>query len=102
MNLGIIGWVLAQVAEFAVETFGAPDWVLQIFVVFLFLGLPLALLLSWAFELTPEGVKHEKDVDRSQSITSRTGRKLDFIIIGVLAIAIIVLLVDEFIAIHCA
>jgi TolB-like protein len=85
----IIGWVLAQVAEFAFETFGAPDWVLKVFVVILLLGLPLALFFSWAFELTPDGIKREADVDRDRSITSKTGRKLDFAIIAFLAVGLI-------------
>lgn len=89
-------WALAQVAEFAVENFGAPQWALQIFVVFLILGLPVALFLAWAFELTPEGIKRDKDVDRSRSDTAQTGRKLDFIIIGVLVFAVGFLLVDKF------
>ena len=84
----VIGWVLAQIAEFAFENFGAPDWVLKSFVVVLLLGLPVALFLAWAFELTPEGVKHEKDVDRSKSITRTTARKIDFVIIGALVIAV--------------
>lgn len=84
----VIAWVLAQVAEFAFENFGAPDWVLKTFTIVLLLGLPLALIFAWAFELTPEGVKREKDVDRSASITARTGRKLDFLIIGTLVIAL--------------
>jgi TolB-like protein len=92
----VIGWALAQVAEFAVDNFGAPDWVLKTFVVFLFLGLPLALFFAWAFEMTPEGIKREKDVDRSQSITTQTGRKLDFTIIGVLVVAVGFLLTDKF------
>jgi TolB-like protein len=92
----IICWALAQVAEFAVDNFNAPDWALQVFVVFLILGLPLVLFLAWVFELTPEGVKREKDIDRSQSITAKTGRKLDRIIIGVLAIAVALLLTDKF------
>lgn len=84
----IVGWVLAQIAEFAFENFGAPDWVLKSVVVVLLLGLPLALIFAWAFEMTPEGLKREADVDRSQSITSQTGRKLDFIIIGILVLAL--------------
>lgn len=84
----IIGWVLAQVAEFAFENFGAPEWVLKTFVVVLLLGLPLALFFAWAFEITPEGVKREKDVDRSKSVTPSTGRMLDFVIIGALVIAL--------------
>jgi TolB-like protein len=94
----IVGWLLAQIAEFAVENFGAPDWVLKIFVVFLILGLPLVLLFAWAFELTPEGIKLEKNVDRDESITPQTGRKLDFIIIGVMALALIYMVADKFIA----
>ncbi len=80
----VLGWLAAQVAEFATENFGAPEWALKTFVVFLMLGLPFALIFAWAFEVTPDGIKREKDVDRSQSITTQTGRKLDFTIIGVL------------------
>jgi TolB-like protein len=92
----IVGWLLAQVAELAFDAFGAPDWVLKSVLVVLLLGLPLALIFAWVFELTPEGLKLEKDVDRSQSITAQTGRRLDFIIIGVLAVAVAFLLVDKF------
>jgi TolB-like protein len=93
----VIGWLLAQVAEFAFENFGAPEWVLRSFVVVLLLGLPVALIFAWAFEMTPEGLKREKDVDRSQSITPQTGRKLDRLIISVLAIAVVVLVGERFI-----
>jgi TolB-like protein len=92
----IVGWLLAQVAELAFDAFGAPDWVLKSVLFILALGLPLALFFAWAFEVTPEGIKLEKNVDRSQSITPQTGRKLDRIIIGVLAAGIAFLLVDKF------
>jgi TolB-like protein len=84
----IIAWVIAQVAEFAFENFGAPEWVLKSVVVMLLLGLPLAIFFAWAFEVTPEGIKREDEVDRSQSIVSQTGRKLDRTIIGVLIVAL--------------
>lgn len=84
----VIGWFLAQFAEFAFENFGAPDWVLKSVVVVLLLGLPLALFFAWAFEITPEGVKREEEVDRSQSITRTTGRNLDRVIIGTLVLAL--------------
>jgi len=84
----VIGWLLVQVAEFAFENFGAPEWVLKTFTVVVLLGLPLALFFAWAFELTPEGVKREKDIDRSRSITPLTGRRLDFVIIGALVVAL--------------
>ena len=93
----VVSWLLAQVAEFAFENFGAPEWVLKTFVVVLLLGLPLVLFFAWAFELTPEGVKREKDVDRSQSITPQTGQKLNRVIIVVMALAIAYFAVDKFV-----
>lgn len=93
----IVGWLLAQIAEFAAVHFGAPDWALKAFVAFVVLGLPLMLLFAWAFEITPEGIKLEKHVDREKSITAQTGRKIDFIIIVVMAIALIYMVADKFI-----
>ncbi|MDH5241793.1 MAG: hypothetical protein OEW73_13530 [Gammaproteobacteria bacterium] len=92
----VIAWVVAQIAEFAFENFGAPDWVLKTVVVLLLLGLPVILVFAWAFELTPEGLKREKDVDRSQSITSQTGHKLDRTIIAVLVVALAWFAWDKF------
>ena len=59
----VAAWLLAQLAEFAISTFGAPAWVLQTFVVFLVLGLPIALILAWAFDVTPPGA-NQAAVDR--------------------------------------
>ena len=91
----VIGWVLAQIAEFAFENFGAPEWVLKTFVVSILLGLPIALVFAWAFEVTPEGIKREKHVDRSESITTKTGRKIDYLIIAVLLVAVTILAIDK-------
>jgi TolB-like protein len=85
----VIGWLLAQIAEFAFENFGAPEWVLKSFVVVLLLGMPLALFFAWAFEMTPEGLRREKDIDRSESITHVTRRKLDYVIVITLVLAVI-------------
>jgi len=84
----ITAWLLAQVADLLLENFNAPGWVIQAILIVLLIGFPLALIFAWAFELTPEGLKKEKDVDRSQSITKITGRKLDRTIIVVLVIAL--------------
>jgi TolB-like protein/Tfp pilus assembly protein PilF len=92
----IVGWLLVEVASTVLPTFEAPQWVLQTVTFVIVLGFPLALILAWAFELTPEGIKREKDVDRSASITHRTGRKLDFLIIGVLGIAVIYFVSEKF------
>jgi len=93
----VIAWALAQVAELALDSFDAPSWVMKSLLLLLALGLPLALFFAWAFELTPEGLKREKDVDRSQSITHETGRRLNSLIIVVLLIAVGMLLVDKFV-----
>jgi len=82
------GWILVEVADVVLPTFGAPDWVQKVLTFLVIVGLPIALIFAWAFELTPEGLKLDKDVDRSQSMTTKTGRKLDFIIIGLLVIAL--------------
>ncbi len=92
----LIAWVIAQVAELALDSFEAPSWVIKAVLLLLALGLPVALFFAWAFEMTPDGIKREKDVDRSQSITPQTGRKLNRLIIGVLVIAVGVLLADKF------
>jgi len=93
----VTAWLITQVLEVALESFGSPEWVMKTVLVVLAAGLPLALIFAWAFELTPEGLKREKDVDRTKSITPQTGRKLDYVIIGVLAIAVVFLLLDRFI-----
>lgn len=85
----VTAWLVAQVAELALESFGTPDWVIKTILFVLAIGLPIALIFAWAFELTPEGVKREKDVDRSQSITHETGRKLNYTIIGILVVALV-------------
>ena len=61
------------------------------------MGFPIALIFAWAFELTPEGIKREAEVDRTGSITHVTGRKLDFAIIGLLVIAVVYFAVDKFV-----
>lgn len=88
----VVAWMLVEVASIVLPTFKAPDWIMQVFILLIVLGLPLAMILAWAFELTPEGIKKEKDVDRSQSITQQTGRKLNFAVIAVLALAVVLLL----------
>ena len=77
-------WLVLQVADLVLENIAAPDWVMQVFMLMFALGFPLTLIFSWAYELTPEGLKRETDVDRDQSITGDTGRKLDMATIGML------------------
>ncbi len=91
----LFSWVLLQGVDFALDLIGAPNWIIQALSIAVVSGLPIALIIAWVFELTPEGIKREKDVDHKQSITTKTGRKLDRVIIGVLALAVMYLLVDK-------
>ncbi len=93
----IVGWLLVEVASVVLPTLLLPDWTLRILVLFVILGFPLALIFAWAYELTPEGLKKEKDVDRSESITHITGRKLDYLIIAVLVFALGYFAFDKFV-----
>ena len=88
----IVAWLVMQIADVVLNNITAPDWVFQVLMLFLAVGLPFAVILAWAFELTPEGLKKEKEVDRSQSVTHQTGRKLDFAIIAVLTVGIVFLI----------
>jgi hypothetical protein len=72
----VVGWLLIQAASILFPTFDAPPWVMKVFVVVLVLGFPAALILSWAFEITPEGIKRESEVGPNESMTRRTGRKI--------------------------
>ena len=89
--------LLLQVADVVLNNIEAPNWVFQTILLLVALGFPFAVIFAWAFELTPEGLKKEKDVDRSQSITQVTGRKLDFTIIAVLVLALGYFAYDKFV-----
>jgi TolB-like protein/Flp pilus assembly protein TadD len=92
----LMGWVLLQGADFALDLVDAPNWVIQALSIAVITGLPIALFFAWVFEMTPEGIKRESQIDRSQSITPHTGRKLNNIIIVFLAVAVAWLLADKF------
>jgi TolB-like protein/Tfp pilus assembly protein PilF len=89
-------WLLLQVADVVLDNIASPPWVFQVIMLLGALGLPIAIIFAWAFELTPEGIKKEKDVDRSQSVTQTTGRKLDYTIIAVLIVAVGYFAIDKF------
>ena len=95
-----ITWLIIQVADIVFENFGTPEWVMKTLMFLLAIGFPLAILFAWAYEMTPEGIRREKDVDRSQSITHETGQKLNRTIIVVLLVAVGFLLVDKFMMRH--
>ncbi|KAA9131346.1 tetratricopeptide repeat protein [Marinihelvus fidelis] len=92
----LMGWVLLQGADFVLDLIGAPEWVIRALAVVIVVGLPITLFFAWAFEMTPEGLKRDHEVDRSQSITPQTGRKLDRAIIAFLAVALLLVLAERF------
>jgi TolB-like protein/Tfp pilus assembly protein PilF len=93
----IVSWLIAQVLQLVFESFGTPDWVMKTVLVLLASGLPIAVFFAWAFEMTPEGLKREHEVDRSQSITPQTGKKLNSLIITVLVLALAYFAYDKFV-----
>ncbi len=84
----IVGWLLVQIADTFFPALQLPEWTVTFVAGLVILGFPLALILSWAYELTPEGMEQTKSVPLSESITKVTGRKLDFAIIGALVLAL--------------
>ncbi|MEJ2534595.1 MAG: tetratricopeptide repeat protein [Gammaproteobacteria bacterium] len=92
----LIAWIVLQAADFVLEVIGAPGWVLQVFVLAAVIGMLAALIFAWVFELTPEGLKRESEIDRDRSVTRKTGKKLDTVIMAALVAAVIVLGWDNF------
>jgi TolB-like protein len=93
----VVAWLVAQVLQLVFESFGTPDWVMKTVLVLLATGLPFALFFAWAFEMTPDGLKRESEVDRSQSITHETGQKLNYTIISVLVLSLGYFAYDKFV-----
>ncbi|NOX70503.1 MAG: hypothetical protein GXP15_15035 [Gammaproteobacteria bacterium] len=93
----VVAWLLLQVSATLVPALLLPEWIQSAVALLLILGFPVALLLAWAYELTPEGLKKEKDVDRSQPTPDNNGRKLNFVIIGLFAAALVYFAFDKFV-----
>jgi len=89
-------WLALQIADLVLENIHAPDWVMQVFMLGMAIGFPFALIVAWAFEVTPEGVKLHKNVDPEKSILRHTGHQLNRGIIVILSMAIVLLLTDKF------
>jgi len=91
----VASWLILQIADVLFDAMELPSTWVRLVLAILILGFPLALIFSWVFEMTPEGLKREKDVDRSQSITSDTSRKVNILIIVMLALAIGAVVMDQ-------
>ncbi|GAB5410298.1 MAG: hypothetical protein BalsKO_26630 [Balneolaceae bacterium] len=92
---GIAGWLIIQIVTVIEQPLSIPDWFDTIVIIFVGICFPMVLIFAWAFELTPEGIKKSKEVDITESVTSRTGKKLNGIIIGVLSVALFFVLVER-------
>lgn len=89
-------WVFFQIADTLFLLVGAPDWVSRVLLILLGLGLPFMVAFAWAFELTPEGLRRTEEVDPAQSQTKETGRRIQYLIVGLLGLAVVVLAADRF------
>src|SRR5213082_3408197 len=97
-GLYLVGaWLLTQVASTVLPMFGAPDWLPRTVVIVLVIGFVPALIFSWAFELTPQGLKRDEDVPLEQSIAPQTGRRMNRLIIAVLMLALGYFVFDKFV-----
>ena len=92
----VAAWLLLQVTDVLSSLLPVPEWTGSLVFILLVIGFPVVLIFSWIYELTPEGIKREKNVDRSQSITGETGRKINILIIVLLLLAIATVLLDRF------
>ncbi|HEY1837113.1 MAG TPA: tetratricopeptide repeat protein [Rhizomicrobium sp.] len=90
-------WALAQGIASLGPTLGAPDFATRWFLMAAAIGFPFWIAFAWFYELTPEGIKRERDVDTDKSVLRATGRRLDFWIIGALSVAVVLLLTDRFV-----
>src|SRR5881396_2206215 len=90
-------WLLVQIATQVFPFFHIAEWVVRWIVVAAVIGFPFALLFSWFYEWTPQGLKRESEIDPNASTSSQTGKKLDRWIIAILALAVVLLLTNQFV-----
>jgi len=83
----VVAWLLLQAASIFLPAFDAPPWVMKIFIIVIIFGFPVALIFSWAFEITPEGIKLESEIEPNKSIARRTGRKIVAVTIALAVVA---------------
>ena len=93
----IVSWLILQITDVLMPLLGLPEWVGRLVFLLLVIGFPLALIFAWAFELTPEGIKLDKDIVRSESPKRLPSRKLDFFIIGALRLALAFVIIDQYV-----
>ena len=95
-------WLVAQVAGLVLPAYQAEAWVLRWIISALVVGFPFWLLFAWFYEITPEGIRRESEIEPHESITAHTGKRLDRWIIAILSLAVVLLLTDRFVLRHDA
>ncbi|MDH3903832.1 MAG: hypothetical protein OES90_11490, partial [Xanthomonadales bacterium] len=92
----VVTWLLIQVADTLFPTFGAPEWVMRIFSIVLFLGFPVALIFAWIFDVTPKGVKRTPDSDQTEGTANTKGGKLPIYIAGTVLAVFVALVLNHY------
>lgn len=82
----IVAWILMQVSGQVLPTFNAPEWVQQTLTFLFFLGFPITLVMAWAYEVTPEGVRADSGISVPQSANSNSDRKLIYVLLGLVSL----------------
>ncbi len=95
VTYAVAAWIVAQVAGLAADAFGAPPWVMQMIITALIVGFLPAVVVAWAFELTPEGIKRERELVDHETVSRYTAKRLDIAVIVLLLIAIALLIGDR-------
>ncbi len=93
----VAAWLLLQAIDFALDVIGAPNWIMQVLVMLGVAGLPVVLAFAWVFEMTPEGIKRESEIQQDASVTAHTAKKLDKLTIALLIAVVVFVTVDRFI-----
>jgi len=84
----VVSWLILQLADVLIPLLTLPEWVGRLVFLVLVIGFPLALIFAWVFELTPEGIQRDSKVSHNRSVSQHTGRRLNFLIVGALVIAL--------------
>ena len=92
----IAGWLIIQIATSVFPAFKFPDWTTQFVIILVLIGFPISVIVAWAFELTPEGVKRTDEVPEEKSVTKRTGRKLNVVLGVLLVMAVGIIFYQQF------
>ena len=84
----VVSWLILQLADVLIPLLTLPEWVGRLVFLVLVIGFPLALIVAWVFELTPEGIQRDSKVSHNKSVSQHAGRRLNFLIVGALIIAL--------------